>query len=436
LVYSGSSIGSVEYGSLSQESVITASLTLPQFTTELAGHLSVDASLTLPIFTVNAVSGALGSLDLPIFTTSFAGHLSVEASLTFPIFTVNAEAGSLVSLDLPIFTTSFAGHLGVDGSVTLPQLSLSAFSSPGIASLTLPQFTLNGVSDNVTSADITLPQFTTSFAGHLEVTASLTLPQFTTDFAGHLGVDGSVTLPQLSLSAFISPGIASLTFPVLTLDGAASGLYEGSVTLPLLSLSAFISPGIVDITLPVITLSATAGRPRASLTFPMFTVVARAYKGTPPETVVMNTKISAISEYKDYAFNSYTRFNGADLVANQNGIYEEDKSGVDDSVYKIKAHVRSGQVDIHNGTIHRLRNGFLSHETDGDVQVTSVAESAKTRKYYLTLQDIQGIKERRVKFERGIKDRHFDFKIENVDGSSLEIDKFTVLTEPVISKRR
>jgi hypothetical protein len=49
---------------------------------------------------------------------------------------------------------------------------------------------------------------------------------------------------------------------------------------------------------------------------------------------------------------------------------------------------------------------------------------------------LSGINERRVKFERGIRNRFFDFKIQNVIGSQLEIDKLTIMLEPVISKRR
>ena len=126
-----------------------------------------------------------------------------------------------------------------------------------------------------------------------------------------------------------------------------------------------------------------------------------------------------------------------DLAANQNGIYAQDITSVDDGVYKIKAHIKTKRIDVHNGTIHRLRNSYLIYESDGDIRITSKADKVATRTYYLTLQPtISGIRERRVKFERGIRNRHFDFKIENINGSSLEIDKFTVHTEPIISKRR
>lgn len=175
----------------------------------------------------------------------------------------------------------------------------------------------------------------------------------------------------------------------------------------------------------------------AAITLPAITLSVRAYNGSPPECVVMNTKTFAVSEYKDYAFNSYAGFNGVDLAANQNGIYAMDTTSVDDGVYKIKAHIKTGVIDVYNGVINRLRNAWLNHETDGDIRLTSVADKSATRTYDLPFQNsISGIRERRIKFERGIRNRYFDFKIENINGSGLEIDKLTVLAEPIISKRR
>lgn len=315
MFYGGSSIGSVGYGSLS-------------------GGVTVAANLTLPVMTVSAIAlnHADSSLTLPQFATDFAGHLEVNASLTFPIITLNALA-----------------HLPADGDVALPLLSLSAFSSPGIADITLP------------------------------------------------------LLSVVSTSGLATSATATITLPLLVVVSTANGTIIGSITLPLISLSA------------------------------------RAYKGSPPECVVMNTKLSAISEYKDYAFNSYARFNGVDLAANQNGIYSRDTSstdnaGVDD--YKIKAHIRTGRIDVYDGMVQRLRNAYLSHESDGDLQFVTKADDTISRKYALVKQqDSAGIIERRIKFERGIRNRVFDFKVENIDGSSMEVDSFNIMLEPILGKK-
>ncbi len=178
----------------------------------------------------------------------------------------------------------------------------------------------------------------------------------------------------------------------------------------------------------------------ADLTLPIFTMSARAYNGSAPECVVMNTKNFAVSEYINYGFNSMTRFNGSNLIADQNGIYEQDASdtdnaGIDD--YKIKAHVKTGQFDISVDVQQKIRNAWLSFETNGDVRLTSVADKKATRTYLVPYNAaMSGIRERRVKFERGIRNRIFDFKFENIDGSQLEIDKITITLEPIVSNRR
>ncbi len=176
-----------------------------------------------------------------------------------------------------------------------------------------------------------------------------------------------------------------------------------------------------------------------AITLPVLTLLSRGYKGTVPDSVVMNSVNSAVSEYLNYPFNSYARFNGQFLAANQNGIYELDETSQDEASYTIKANVKTGIVDIYNGTVNRLRDSYIVYKSDGAIRLVSNADKKATRRY-LVPQPINGInktiKKRRVKFERGIKNRFFDFNIENIDGSSLEIAKLIVFTEPIISKRR
>jgi hypothetical protein len=78
------------------------------------------------------------------------------------------------------------------------------------------------------------------------------------------------------------------------------------------------------------------------------------------------------------------------------------------------------------------------YRSDGDVRLTTKADKKTTRTYLVaeSASDSNVVKRRRIKFERGIKNRHFDFKLENVNGSQFEIDMLSVEIEPVISKRR
>ncbi len=192
---------------------------------------------------------------------------------------------------------------------------------------------------------------------------------------------------------------------------------------------------IAEITFPALVVSATSGFNNASITFPSLGISARSRAIA--ECVVMNTKNFAVSEYLAYGFNSMTKFNGANLIADQNGIYEQDSSDLDDSAYKIKAHIKSGRIDLYADVIQRLRNAWLSYQTDGDVEIVTRADKKITRTYNLPFHNgLVGINERRVKFQRGIRNRIFDFKVANINGSQMEIDKLTITLEPISSKRR
>ncbi len=83
-----------------------------------------------------------------------------------------------------------------------------------------------------------------------------------------------------------------------------------------------------------------------------------------------------------------------------------------------------------------LRNAHITYNSDGNIRISTITNEVTKRQYLLPLQDSAIIGERRIKFERGIKDRFFDFKIENINGSTLEINSLRVALEPILSKMR
>ncbi len=171
------------------------------------------------------------------------------------------------------------------------------------------------------------------------------------------------------------------------------------------------------------------------VTLPSITLLIKGYRGTPPDCVVLNTNTFAISEYNNYGFNSMVKFNGKYIIADANGIYEQDSSNTDEGGYTINANVRSGEVDTYGRTVQRLRNGFLRYKSDGDIRLSTYADETTTRRYSLPLQDSTKLNERRVKFERGIKDRVFDFNIENINGSSLDFESLRITLDPITGKK-
>jgi hypothetical protein len=274
---------------------------------------------------------------------------------------------------------------------------------------------------------------------------NITLPLLTV-LGGETG--GFINFPLLGVSAEASGSVGDtdIELPIFTISGWAIENAIGIATLPTLTMNAS-SAAAALVTFPIMTMSNTALQGEVgNLAVALFTLPfgfsARSYNGSAPECVVMNTKNFAVSEYLNFGFNSYTRFNGVDLACDQNGVYEMNTASTDNSssdAYKIKAAIKTGRVDTYKVRIYRLRNAWLNYQTDGDAKLISTANKTKVRTYdlpYKNIENLDEMVERRIKFERGIKDRYFDFKIENVNGSDIEIDKLTVMTEPIISKRR
>jgi hypothetical protein len=263
-----------------------------------------------------------------------------------------------------------------------------------------------------------------------------------------LGITGDVAI---ELPVIIVSGVSTfhndvvIILPAVAINGVSNWHGDASINLPVftimgLTVGANLN-GDVALDLPMFTLDSVALlETDIAVTLPIIILSARTYNGSAPECVVMNTKNFAVTEYINYGFNSMTEFNGEHLVADQNGIYKVDTSDTDNAGidnYVIKAHIKTGRVDIYKDNKNVIRNGWLNYQTDGSVQIVSTADKKATRTYMLPYHlGLSGINERRVKFERGIKNRFFDFKVQNVMGSQLEIDKLTITLEPVISKRR
>jgi hypothetical protein len=149
--------------------------------------------------------------------------------------------------------------------------------------------------------------------------------------------------------------------------------------------------------------------------------------------IVLNARNFAISEYGAFAFNSMCKFNGKYLYAKADGIYE--KGGDNDNGANIDASYKTGAIDTYTTEVQKLREAFLTFRSNGDIQLFSVGDEENAREYTIAANPGTAIHERRVKFERGIRDRHFNFGISNIDGSTLEVDSAKILSEPIRKRR-
>jgi hypothetical protein len=151
------------------------------------------------------------------------------------------------------------------------------------------------------------------------------------------------------------------------------------------------------------------------------------------KNIVTNTRNFAISEYNNFAFNSMARFNNKYLFARADGIYEG--GGSNDDGTNIDASYKTGAIDTYATEVQRLRNAYLTFRSNADIQLFSVGDESNSRAYTITNSTQALIHERRVKFERGIRDRYFNFGISNIKGSTFGIRTAKVLSEPIRKRR-
>lgn len=143
------------------------------------------------------------------------------------------------------------------------------------------------------------------------------------------------------------------------------------------------------------------------------------------KTIVINAKNNAVTEYTNYCFNSYCRFNGVYLAANSNGIHP--LSGDDDNGTDIDAVVKTATADIGMNTPKRVRDAWMVGRK-GLMTLKVIADEDDEFTYNADVVNMN-IHEERVKLGRGIKCRSAAFELANVDGSNFDIDSLRILTE-------
>ncbi len=145
----------------------------------------------------------------------------------------------------------------------------------------------------------------------------------------------------------------------------------------------------------------------SSITLPIISALSKAYKGSVPSCVTVNTRTYAVSEYLNYSFNGFVYFNGNNIASNQNGIYEIDDSELDEDSYPITFLIESSTIDTYAERIQRLRDSYILYSSDGDIKITTEADKRNTRRYLIPRNSdiVKTVRKRRIKFERGIKDR-------------------------------
>ncbi len=277
---------------------------------------------------------------------------------------------------------------------------------------------------------------------------SFEFPLTEASFTGHEWTAAvSVTLPliELSISGLTGEiGQVKMKVPLVDVSIAGRTSVTGSVSvkLPLLSIGVNGYPGVIgsfSLILPLLTTSWTEHPDRVgsfSITFPVVTPIfsGRIIPITfNRKAIVVNLDNRAVTEYKNYSFNSLMMFNGVLLGTNEQGLYI--LGGDNDLGTPIESYIQTGTYDLGERAIKIPKEVWLTYRSNGDMDVEVKEDELNVYNYILDKVAI-GIRECRAKFGKGLKGRFYRFGIKNLGGSSFDLQSFRVLAEIIRRKTR
>jgi hypothetical protein len=380
---------------------------------------------------------------------------------------MNFTSGSVTLPALTVTATGLSGGFG-NVTVTLPALTISATGLSGgfgNASVTLPSFTVSATSDNQINVEVTLPLMTMSASGTAGATAGADLsipaltvqgaaanrlnaaiPALTVEATTLTGVAGNLNrkIPALTVEATATAGMRSdlnRAIPALTSSGQGHQTNIGNADVTITALvvrSSHIqgNQGGSNVSIASLTLEATGWNLNTSdgnVTIPSLVMVGTLSQpaDTYFKTVALNIRNLGNTEYSNFPFDSMAKLGDKTIGVDSNGIYEI--TGANDNAVDIDVVARLGFFDTEDEVFQRLVGSYLTYKTDGDVVVELVDENGTVRPHNVTFFQNK-LMSRRVLFARNMQDRYYSYRVKNVTGSTLELNRVDL--ETIIVKEK
>lgn len=233
-----------------------------------------------------------------------------------------------------------------------------------------------------------------------------------------------------------SGGILTVGYPKVDLSLASTLRSQGSFgfTLPKYSFKLHTGArtnGTLDITYPKIDISFTGNSDvngSFALEFPPFSLRFGTGRITSTgtgeyRTLVMETdNILMPMEYTNFGFNSIIVYNSNVYLSNSSGLYL--LGGTTDDGSNIDAYFQTHDYDFKSNKLKTVLETNVGVK-GGPVSVASAHDS--TLNSARDTISSTGFRTKRVKHPKGLKQRYWGVRIDNVQGSSFEIDGLEVV---------
>lgn len=145
-------------------------------------------------------------------------------------------------------------------------------------------------------------------------------------------------------------------------------------------------------------------------------------------TWALNTRTVALTEYQNYAFNSFGRVDDRYVGATSEGLYE--LTGDDDAGESIISALKTGMVQIGGSRFTSFKAAYLGLRGSGEFILKLEMGDGSERHYAVSARDMETTK---VRLGKGLRARYIAFELEST-GQDFDLD--TIEFVPVVSKRR
>lgn len=376
---------------------------LPTPVTLLRAHLPVP-SLGAPRATTLPLPVLEGLVLAAVVVASAPSPAVAITAITTPVGTIAAAARSPTAV--------------LSGRITT--LAVIAAQAPRTAA------TLHGATQGIVAK---APSAKVSVVAAVGVTATIAARAPSTR-----GALTAVLVGQGTIGAR-APGAKA----VLRATRGGAGAIKLAAFTPKASLTAFATiTGVLHAPAPL-PLAALAGGMGfqavilASAPFPRMHVFAGTAVDAWTRSVVTNTLNSAVTEFENYAYDSFAQISGTWYAAGSDGIYELDSNTSDDGA-PIAAYFETGAMDFKSEYLKRLESLYAAYRTSGDVRVTVKTDEGKSYVYNMKYDKVPTLKQRRVDIGKGLKGKYWQLRFDNVNGSSFGFDTFNALAHETVRR--
>lgn len=145
-------------------------------------------------------------------------------------------------------------------------------------------------------------------------------------------------------------------------------------------------------------------------------------------TWAINTKTGAVTEYSNYAFNSFARSGFKYLGASSTGLYE--LNGDDDAGTNIIAVVKSGLAQFGGSRFTAFKAAYLGIRGEGDFYLRLETGRGEFYNYKILSQDMNTTK---VQMGKGLRARYFSFQLTST-GQDFDLESIEFV--PLVAQRR